>query len=153
MKGGEAGGRVKQRTEQTRFTMSDTQTLGQLPSAPRWSGCRLRSHLKKKQPRNASCCPTQHQASGTDFSHNFEVSVWLLLQLTLVKVAGANCSTSSTAAYSQLEQPGSCFLDIFTAFNVLLPHLLSEQLSVMQVHNSCITDRLCRQEGVFLPSM
>lgn len=81
-------------------------------------------------------CPTWQQASGVDFSNTFERFVWL--HLTLLKVAGANWSTSSTAAYSHLERPGPCFLDIFTAFKFLL--LLSLLLGVMQAHNSCITD-------------
>lgn len=63
-----------------------------------------------------------------DFSHAFETFVWL--HLTLVKVAGAKWSASSTAAYSLLEQSGSCFLDIFTAFNILLPPVCSARGSV-----------------------
>lgn len=80
-------------------------------------------------PATLPCHAALHdnKASGADFSHT-ERSVWL--HLTLVKVAGANWRTSSTAAYSHLEKPGLCFLDIFTAF-ILLPLLLREALSVM----------------------
>lgn len=70
--------------------------------------------------------------------------VWL--HLTLVKVAGANWRTSSTAAYSHLVRPGSCFLDIFAGFNILLPRLLSE----MQGQNSCIKDHADRRVCFFL---
>lgn len=148
-----SGGQVKQRTEQTCFSSSDTQTLGQLPFTPHagkpayWDQT---EQLRKTHPGQHRspyapllCCPTWQQASGSDFSKTSERFV--CLHLTLVKVAGANWSTSSTAAYSHLERPGSCFLDIFTAFNIVLPPPLL--LSVMQVHNSCITD--CRQERFF----
>lgn len=91
-----------------------------------------------------SCCPTWQQASGSDSSNTFEMFVWL--HLTLVKVAGANWRTSSTAAYSHLVQPGSCFLDIFAGFNILFPRLLSE----MQGQNSCIKDHADRRVCFFL---
>lgn len=39
------------------------------------------------------------------------------------------------------------FLTFFSAFNILLPHLLSERLNVMQVYNSCIT--LCGDRREF----
>lgn len=59
--------------------------------------------------------PVTHRA----LIHSSERVVWL--HITMVKVAGANWSRSTTVAYSHLEWPRSCFLDIFSAFNVLPP--------------------------------
>lgn len=151
-----SGGRVKQRTKQTCFSLFDKQTLGQLPSTPATGKPALWDHqqftrnilVNNSGPSNTPlpCCSTWQQAKGSDSSHTFERFVWL--PRTLVKVPGANWSTTSASAYSHLEPPRSCLLDIFTAFNIPLPPSAQWEVRcdacALFLHHS-----LCSQEGAF----
>lgn len=124
----------------------DSQTLGQLPSTPHthWQASHLGPHLTTDKtnsystplPRLQSLArlPVRVERPMARLSRNHEVSFFSLLHLTMMNVAGANCTTPLSAS-SHLEQPGSCYPWHFPCFQTpSSSSLLSKRLDMMQVH-------------------
>lgn len=111
-----------------------------------WYPCLLGPHLtthKTTSWSNTAASATLRTCAALRGSRAVTWS-FLWLNLTVVKAAGANCSIFSTAAYSHPERLGSCFLDIFTAFNILPS--FAQREAWCDAGAQFLHHRLCRQD-------
>lgn len=127
----------------------DSQTMGQLPSTPQthWQASHLGPHLTTDKTNSYSTpLPRLHSLArlpiGVErpmarLSRNHEVSFFSLLHLTMMNVAGANCTTP-------LCRPLDCvILDIFPAFKPPPP---PQQEAWYDAGAHFLYQRLCRRD-------
>lgn len=106
----------------------DSQTMGQLPSTPQthWQASHLGPHLTTDKTNSYSTpLPRLHSLArlpiGVErpmarLSRNHEVSFFSLLHLTMMNVAGANCTTPLCRLLPTWSSLDCVILDIFPAF-------------------------------------
>lgn len=106
----------------------DSQTLGQLPSTPQthWQASHLGPHLTTDKTNSYSTplprlhslarLPVRVERPMARLSRNHEVSFFSLLHLTMMNVAGANCTTPLCRLLPTWSSLDCVILDIFPAF-------------------------------------